>query len=144
MPSEDEIAFIALQVGGALHRNPMTVRAVLIGAAGYATGSIIAGKIENRVPDVRIVSILSSDRIEHIDEYDCDLILSTIDTQADIHNDMRFLYVSPLISAQDEKNIRNKCFELMTGQSAEVSEFHRCCRRNLSYLRKRRKTARMF
>ena len=123
MPSEDEIAFIALQVGGALHRNPMTVRAVLIGAAGYATGSIIAGKIENRVPHVRIVSILSSDRIEHMDEYDCDLILSTIDTQADIHNDMRFLYVSPLISAQDEKNIRNKCFELMTGQSAEVSEF---------------------
>lgn len=123
MPSENEIAFIALQVGGALHRNPMTVRAVLIGAAGYATGSIIAGKIENRVPDVRIVSILSSDRIEHIDEYDCDLILSTIDTQADIHKDKRFLYVSPLISAQDEKNIRNKCFELMTGQSAEVSEF---------------------
>lgn len=123
MPSENEIAFIALQVGGALHRNPMTVRAVLIGAAGYATGSIIAGKIENRVPDVRIVSILSSDRIEHIDEYDCDLILSTIDTQADIHKDMRFLYVSPLISAQDEKNIRNKCFELMTDQSAEVSEF---------------------
>lgn len=123
MPSENEIAFIALQVGGALHRNPMTVRAVLIGAAGYATGSIIAGKIENRVPDVRIVSILSSDRIEHIDEYDCDLILSTIDTQADINKDMRFLYVSPLISAQDEKNIRNKCFELMTGQSAEVSEF---------------------
>lgn len=123
MPSENEIAFIALQVGGALHRNPMTVRAVLIGAAGYATGSIIAGKIENRVPDVRIISILSSDRIEHIDEYDCDLILSTIDTQADIHKDMRFLYVSPLISAQDEKNIRNKCFELMTGQSAEVSEF---------------------
>ena len=123
MPSENEIAFIALQVGGALHRNPMTVRAVLIGAAGYATGSIIAGKIENRVPDVRIVSILSSDRIEHMDEYDCDLILSTIDTRADIHNDMRFLYVSPLISAQDEKNIRNKCFELMTGQSAEVSEF---------------------
>lgn len=123
MPSENEIAFIALQVGGALHRNPMTVRAVLIGAAGYATGSIIAGKIENRVPDVKIVSILSSDRIEHIDEYDCDLILSTIDTRADIHNDMRFLYVSPLISAQDEKNIRNKCFELMTGQSAEVSEF---------------------
>ena len=75
MPSENEIAFIALQVGGALHRNPMTVRAVLIGAAGYATGSIIAGKIENRVPDVRIVSILSSDRIEHMDEYDCDLIL---------------------------------------------------------------------
>lgn len=123
MPSENEIAFIALQVGGALHRNPMTVRAVLIGAAGYATGSIIAGKIENRVPDVRIVSILSSDRIEHMDEYDCDLILSTIDTQADIHKDMRFLYVSSLISAQDEKNIRNKCFELMTGQSAEVSEF---------------------
>ena len=31
----------------------MTVRAVLIGAAGYATGSIIAGKIENRVPECK-------------------------------------------------------------------------------------------
>lgn len=139
MPSENEIAFIALQVGGALHRNPMTVRAVLIGAAGYATGSIIAGKIENRVPDVRIVSILSSDRIEHIDEYDCDLILSTIDTQADIHNDMRFLYVSPLISAQDEKNIRNKCFELMTGQSAEVSEFSQMLSEELIIFEKKAK-----
>lgn len=125
VPSEDEIAFIALQVGGALHRNPMTVRAILIGSAGFATGNIIAGKIENRVPDVKIVSILSSDRIDHIDEYDCDLILCTINVDGDIHNDQRFLHVSPLISAQDEKNIRNKCFELMTGQSAEVSEFSR-------------------
>ena len=46
----------------------MTVRAVLIGAAGYATGSIIAGKIENRVPDVRIVSILSVS-YTHLDVY---------------------------------------------------------------------------
>ena len=123
--SEDEIAFIALQVGGALHRNPMTVRAILIGSAGFATGNIIAGKIENRVPDVKVVSVLSSDRIDHIDEYDCDLILCMINVDGDIHNDQRFLHVSPLISAQDEKNIRNKCFELMTGQSAEVSEFSR-------------------
>ena len=125
LPSEDEIAFIALQIGGALHRNPMTVRAILIGSAGFATGNIIAGKVENRVPDVKIVSILSSDRIEHIDEYDCDLILCTINVEEDIHNDPRFLHISPLISAQDEKNIRNKCFELMTGQSAEVNEFSR-------------------
>ena len=125
VPSEDEIAFIALQVGGALHRNPMTVRAILIGSAGFATGNIIAGKIENRVPDVKIVSILSSDHTSRVDEYDCDLILSTINTDEDIHKDKRFLYVSPLISAQDEKNIRNKCFELMTGQSNEVNEFSR-------------------
>lgn len=123
MPSEDEIAFIALQVGGALHRNPMIVRAILIGSTGFATGNIIAGKIENRIPDVKIVSILSSDRIGHMDEYDCDLILCTINTKNDIHNDPRFLHVSPLISTQDEKNIRNKCFELMTGHSAEVNEF---------------------
>lgn len=123
VPSEDEIAFIALQVGGALHRNPMIVRAILIGSTGFATGNIIAGKIENRIPDVKIVSILSSDRIGHMDEYDCDLILCTINTKNDIHSDPRFLHVSPLISAQDEKNIRNKCFELMTGHSAEVSEF---------------------
>lgn len=120
MPSEDEIAFIALQVGGALHRNPMTVRALLVCSAGFATGNIIAGKIENKIPDVHIMRILSSDKINEAFEHDCDLILSTIAFECD---DIRFMQISPLVSSGDEKRIREKCFSLMTGQSAELSVF---------------------
>lgn len=123
LPSQDEIAFIALQVGGALHRNPMTVRAVLIGASGFAACHIIAGKIENRVPDVHIVSILTSDKIDEAYNYDCDLILCAANTNRELQKDERFLRISPLVSEKDEKNIRDKCFKLMTGQSVELGVF---------------------
>ncbi len=120
IPSNHEIAFIALLVGGALHRNPMAVRAVLVASAGFAAGNIVAGKIENRVPDVEIVSILSSEKLEQIENYDCDLILSTIPTK---RQDDRILIISPLVSAIDERKIKEKCFELMSGQAVEKREF---------------------
>ena len=120
IPSNHEIAFIALLVGGALHRNPMAVRAILVASAGFAAGNIVAGKIENRVPDVEIVSILSSEKLEQIEDYDCDLILSTIPTKK---KDDRLVLISPLVSAIDERKIKEKCFELMSGQGVEKSEF---------------------
>lgn len=144
IPSEDEIAFIALHVGGALHRNPMTVRAVLVGAAGYSAGNIIAGKLENRVPDVKVLSIFTSDKVEDVKNYDCDLILSTISISSEIASDRRYLQISPLISYQDEKNIRNRCFELMTGQTAEISGFSELIKDELIVFEKKVKNRKML
>ena len=74
---------------------------------GFATGNIIAGKIENKIPDVHIMRILSSDKINEAFEHDCDLILSTIAFECD---DIRFMQISPLVSFGDEKRIREKMF----------------------------------
>ena len=120
MPSDHEIAFIALLVGGALHRTPQSIRAVLIGTAGIAAANIVAAKIENRIPNVDIVAILSSEKMNRLDEYEYDIVLSMIPEQID---DDRVVRISPIVSPRDEKLIRDKCTSLRSDYGIDKNEF---------------------
>lgn len=120
IPSDHEIAFIALQVGGALHRMPRSIKAILIGTGGLSAANITAIKIENRIPDIEIVAILSSEKISKIEEYDCDLVLSTLNYRGD---NEKIIKISPIISSKDEKKIRNKCFEILSDKKMQSGIF---------------------
>lgn len=120
MPSDHEIAFIALLVGGALHRTPQSIRAILIGTAGIAAANIVAAKIENRIPNIDIVAILSSEKINRLDEYEYDIVLSMIPGQV---SDDRIVQISPIVSQKDEKLIRDKCAELRSDYGVDKNEF---------------------
>ena len=120
MPSGHEIAFIALLVGGALHRTPQSISAILIGTAGIAAANIVAAKIENRIPNIDIVVILSSEKINRLDEYEYDIVLSMIPGQV---SDDRIVQISPIVSQKDEKLIRDKCAELRSDYGADKNEF---------------------
>lgn len=120
MPSDHEIAFIALLVGGALHRTPQSIRAILIGTAGIAAANIVAAKIENRIPNIDIVAILSSEKINSLDEYEYDIVLSMIPGQI---SDDRIVQISPIVSQKDEKLIRDKCAELRSDYGVDKNEF---------------------
>ena len=120
MPSDHEIAFIALLVGGALHRTPQSIRAILIGTAGIAAANIVAAKIENRIPNIDIVAILSSEKINRLDEYEYDIVLSMIPGQVE---DDRIIQISPIVSPKDEKFIRDKCAELRSDYGTDKNEF---------------------
>lgn len=120
MPSDHEIAFIALLVGGALHRTPQSIRAILIGTAGIAAANIVAAKIENRIPNIDIVAILSSEKMNRLDEYEYDIVLSMIPGQI---NDDRIVQISPIVSPKDEKLIRDKCTELRSDYGIDKNEF---------------------
>ena len=120
MPSDHEIAFIALLVGGALHRTPQSISAILIGTAGIAAANIVAAKIENRIPNIDIVAILSSEKINRLDEYEYDIVLSMIPGQV---SDDRIVQISPIVSQKDEKLIRDKCAELRSDYGADKNAF---------------------
>jgi mannitol/fructose-specific phosphotransferase system IIA component (Ntr-type) len=111
IPTDQEIAFLALFVGGALHRNEKTVKAILIGTSGIAAANIVAKKIENMFDDVQIVAILSPERAEHLEEYEFDIILSMANN---FEYGRKVVHISPVISKTDEKNIRDKCFEVLS------------------------------
>lgn len=100
----------------------MLVEYISIGLFRYDVGKeLLDGRFASEdIPDVNIMRILSSDKINEAFEHDCDLILSTIAFECD---DIRFMQISPLVSSGDEKRIREKCFSLMTGQSSELSVF---------------------
>lgn len=100
----------------------MLVEYISIGLFRYDVGKeLLDGRFASEdIPDVNIMRILSSDKINEAFEHDCDIILSTIAFECD---DIRFMQISPPVSSGDEKRIREKCFSLMTGQSEELSVF---------------------
>lgn len=120
IPSDHEIAFIALLVGGSLHRVPRSIKAVLIGTGGLYAANITSIQIEKRMPDIEIIAILSSEKMNQIEQYECDLVLSTLSYTGE--ND-KVVHISPIISSKDEKNIRNKCFEILSDKEFDSGIF---------------------
>lgn len=120
IPTDHEISFIALYLGGALHRNVKSVKAVLIGTSGIAAANIVARKIESRIDNVRIVAILSSGQIDSIGNYEFDIILSML-PNFEYYN--KVIYISPIISKKDEKNIKDACFEALSHPKLEKEDF---------------------
>lgn len=120
IPTDHEISFLALFVGGALHRNVKTVNAVLVGTNGMAATNIVAGKIQQKIEDVKIVSIITSEKLDAIEDYECDIILSMLDG---FEYGNKVVHISPVISKTDEKNIKDKCFEILSHPDLEKEGF---------------------
>lgn len=113
-PSEQEISFLALYIGGAIKRNTKNVKAVLIGTSGVAAARIVARKIENKIEDIKIMAVLSSERIDELDDLEFDLILSML---PDFEYTNKVLHITPVVSNEDIKNINAACFEAVTNPS---------------------------
>ncbi|MCI8956041.1 MAG: PTS transporter subunit EIIA [Eubacterium sp.] len=120
IPTDHEISFLALFVGGALHRNEKTIKAVLIGTSGIAAANIVARKIENKIESVKIVAILSSEKIMNWDDYEFDIVLSMM---PNFEYGNKVVYISPIISKADEKKIRDKCFEVLSHPEVKKEGF---------------------
>ena len=120
IPTDHEISFIALFLGGALHRNVQNVKAVLIGTSGIAAANIVARKIESKIGNIKIVAILSSEKINNLDDYEFDIILSML---PNFKYDNKVVYISPIVSKTDEKNINDACFETLSQPHMEKDDF---------------------
>lgn len=115
-PTEHEISFMALYIGGAIVRNTTNVKAVLMGTSGVAAASIVARKIENTIEEVKIVAILSSQDEEELDNYEFDILLSM--QQGRVYEG-RVVEISPIINEKDIKKIRTACYDVATGSQME-------------------------
>lgn len=120
IPTDHEISFLALFIGGALHRNEKIINAVLIGMGGIAATNIVARKIENQIENVKIVGILSSEEMIDWGDDKFDIVLSMMPNSG---NDDRIVHISPIISKVDEKKIRDKCFEVLSHPEMKMNGF---------------------
>ena len=111
-PTEHEISFYALYIGGAIVRNTVDVKAVLIGTSGVAAANIVARKIENLVEEIKIVAILSSENEDELDNYEFDILLTM---QPGRSYEGRIVEISPIISDKDIKNMKAACYDVATG-----------------------------
>ena len=67
------------------------------------------------------MAILSSELMDTIDQYDCDIVLSTISS---FEYEDKVVHISPIISAEDEKNIKSKCFEIISHPELQKQGFY--------------------
>lgn len=113
--SEDEVANIALHVGGALERasyndEEKVLKTIIVCTSGIGTSMLIKAKLENIFKDkLEIKKIIPSYLIDYISAIDIDFVISTVPLEIE---DIPVINISPMLTDKEikkiEKYIENK------------------------------------
>lgn len=76
--NEHEVAFLALQIGGAIERSMSRLSACIVCDYGVGVSQILREKIEQEIPDLKICAVLSNRYVKEIRDMDCDFVISTV------------------------------------------------------------------
>ena len=111
IPSEHEMAFLTLLIGGALIRIEKKVNAVLVGAGSLLLAEVTARKIEKRVDGLRVIAVLSRDGLDKACNPSCDLVITNI---PELPCKQLSVYVTPIVSDQDVMRLQKACRHVYT------------------------------
>ena len=111
LPSEHEIAFLTLLVGGAMVRVDKRVKAVFVGAGGLLNARLAAERIERMVSDVQIGGILSTDEIRRAPRLDCDILITTL---PGFQHRLPVISITPLVGERDVIKLKREINALFT------------------------------
>ncbi|MBS7008650.1 BglG family transcription antiterminator [Anaerostipes sp.] len=114
LPSEDEISYMAILFGGAIVQKKRDVNTVIIGSGGVGIAQIIARKIENKISDINIISVLPANAGVMIDESQYDLVITTVPSLKARHP--HIVYTTPVVGEQDIYRIKKQCSEMKAEQ----------------------------
>lgn len=116
--NEDEVAFIAIHIGGAVSRRRRQIIAVVICASGIGTSQLIAGKIERQIPEITIKDVLPYSKLNEDILEKADIIISTVSVQLKKEN---LIFISTMVSELDIKRIREAAAKT-SGFDTEVKD----------------------
>jgi mannitol operon transcriptional antiterminator len=111
---DDEIGYLALHVGAALirRREGRRFRTVVVCASGFGTSSYLTARLENEVPHLDIVGIVSVGELKKwlMENGRVDLIVSTVPIS--FVDDERVIIVHPFLQEEDLAAIERKLSQL--------------------------------
>lgn len=118
--SEEEIGFIAMHIGAAVERKNVKsklnnkLRVALVCSTGIGTTKILAERLKNEFPNLKIIDTYSYHDIKAESfENNLELIISTINLpEIGINN----LQVNPLLKEADIKNIENSIINIFNNK----------------------------
>lgn len=106
--SEEEIANIALHVGGALerasyHEKNKVFKTIIVCTSGVGTSMLLKAKLENTFKEkLEIVKIIPSYLVEYINVIDVDFVISTVPLKLE---DIPVINISPVLDDKEVKII---------------------------------------
>lgn len=120
VPSEHEIAFLTLLIGGALFRVEKKVHAVLVGAGSLLLAEVTARKIEKQVDGLQVIAVLSQDNLKNAHYTTCDLVITNIPK---LSCKQLSVYVTPVVNEQDVMRLQKACCQVYTCRLGQADPF---------------------
>lgn len=113
--TEDEAAFIMVHFQAAIDRNIQVKKILIVCPTGIGSSELIANKIKRFLPSQDIIEVVPMRKVYENDIDNVDLIISSV--QLDIKK-KPIIYVSPLVSNVDLKNISNFYMDIFYGEDS--------------------------
>ena len=110
--NDDEIAYIAFHLGGALElQSSLTnkINAVIYCPGYYNMNTKLSNEIAKRSGEYMVISAIITQQ-EELEKVNCDLIIATL--RPDFHTGVPVILVSPILKEQDLYNISQKVVEI--------------------------------
>lgn len=103
-PSEHEIGFLTLLISDYLAGMGDSINGILISSGNLFSSNMIRMKIEQKIPNIKIQSILSADFMTTVDNINCDIIITTLQNYKKTTN-IPIVQITPLVSEKDVLSI---------------------------------------
>lgn len=120
-PSEDEISYMSVLFEGAIENKKRNINTIVIGSGGMGMGQIIARKIEDRIPEINVISVLPANSAATIKEDQCDFVVTTIPNIEISHPYV--VYTTPIVSPQDVYRVQKKCQIMREAKKSHKQEY---------------------
>lgn len=105
---DDEIGFLVMHFAAAVERSyrlNRRIRAIVFCSSGIGTSKMLASRLMREIPEIEIVDNVSVFEVHLLDKSKYDIIISTVMLPIDPD---RYIWVSPLLSAEELQRIKDK------------------------------------
>ncbi|MDO4942642.1 MAG: PTS sugar transporter subunit IIA [Lachnospiraceae bacterium] len=120
LPTEDEISYMAILFGSSLIQNQKKINTAVIGSGGIGITQIIAHKIEAKIPEINVITVLPSNAALFIKENQYDLVITTIPTLKIKHPNV--VYTTLLVGEQDIYRLKKTCHDIQEKVLEQTSQ----------------------
>jgi transcriptional antiterminator len=107
---EDEVAFIAIHIGGAISRKKNCINVIVVCASGIGTSQLIAGRIERYVQEIIVKDVLPYNHLNEDIYNQAELIISTVPID---NPEKNVVIISSKVNEADIKKIQQVVFKIL-------------------------------
>ena len=106
---------------GAMEEKKRNINTAIVGSGGMGMGQILARKVEDKIPEINVTSVLPANSAHLIDEDQYDLVITTISKLKISHPYVA--YTTPIVSQQDVYRIQKKCHQMKETKKNHNQEY---------------------
>ena len=111
---DDEICFLVMHFAASVERTyraERRIRTIVFCSSGIGTSKMLASRLQREIPEIEIVGNVSVFEVHLLDKSKYDLIISTVMLPIDPD---KYIWVSPLLSVDELKRIKQRIMQLST------------------------------